>query len=75
MARRSENELRVNDRVVASEDLSGIPAGTPGKIILKNGVVEHRYRVFFDVGGPNGTDVGNVSGSVLQRVDRKGNLK
>lgn len=73
MARRNDNELEVHDRVVASVDLEGIPAGTPGRIILKNGISERRYRVFFEVGGPNGTDVGHVSGSVLTRVDRKGN--
>lgn len=75
MARRSENELKVHDRVVASIDLAGVPAGTPGKIILRNGLAEYRYRVLFEVGGPNGTDVGHVSGSVLSRIDRKGNAK
>lgn len=75
MARRSENELKVHDRVVASIDLGGVPAGTPGRIILRNGIVEPRYRVLFEVGGPNGTDVGHVGGSVLSRIDRKGNAK
>lgn len=72
---RKDNNLKVNDRVVTNVDLNGIPAGTPGRVILVNGIADRRYRVWFDVGGPNGTDVGHIPASALTRVDRKGNPK
>jgi hypothetical protein len=73
MAKRSGNELRVHDRVKNTVDLPGVPMGTMGKVILKNGFRWIRYRVWFDTDGVNGTDVGTLDRSVLQRVDRKGN--
>lgn len=71
----------VKDRVVSRVDLPGVPAGTAGRVILKNGLDRPgsdqfewiRYRVWFDDGTPNGTDIGSLSRDVLQRVDRKGN--
>lgn len=80
MAKRTGNELLLHDRVVATVDLPGVPAGTVGKVILLSGW-DHgdgrdwqRYRVLFAVGGPNGTDVGSLSRGILQRTDKKGNV-
>lgn len=80
MAKRTGNELLMNDRVVTAVDLPGVPAGTPGRVILRDGW-DHgdgrdwlRYRVLFPVGGPNGTDVGSLSRDVLRRTDRHGTI-
>jgi hypothetical protein len=53
--------LLFHDKVVAAEDLVGVPEGTPGKVILKNGFRWIRYRVLFE----NGTDVGSLDRSQL----------
>lgn len=80
MAKRTGNELLLHDRVIATVDLPGVPAGTPGKVILLNGWDRAdgrawaRYRVLFDIGGPNGTDVGSLSRGVLLRTDKLGNI-
>jgi hypothetical protein len=44
-------DLRIGDRVKATVDLIGVPAGTEGKVILANGFNWLRYRVLFDNGG------------------------
>ena len=43
-------------RVVATEDLRGVPEGTPGNVRIPVGLTWLRYRVTFD----NGADVGSV---------------
>ncbi|MFN8052997.1 MAG: hypothetical protein U0Q22_16245 [Acidimicrobiales bacterium] len=73
MAKRSGNELLLHDRVVSTVDLPGIPAGTPGKVILKNGFDWVRYRVLFETDAPNGSDVGSLQRDTLQRIDKHGN--
>lgn len=50
-------------KVVAVTDLPGVPAGTPGKVILSNGITWKRYRVLFE----NGRDLGSLDRSVLAR--------
>lgn len=50
-------------KVVAAADLPGVPAGTPGKVILANGITWKRYRVLFE----NGRDLGSLDRSVLAR--------
>lgn len=72
MAKRTGNQLELHDRVVNTVDLPGVPAGTRGKVILKNGFSWIRYRVLFDIGGPNGLDVGSLNRDVLTHVDKKG---
>ncbi len=42
--------FRVKERVEAAEDLSGVPAGTPGTVIQVTGLEWIRYRVHFDNG-------------------------
>jgi hypothetical protein len=59
-------ELRTNDKVVASVDLPGVPAGTPGKVILANGFNWFRYRVLF----ANGQEVGDLDGRNLTPTGR-----
>ncbi|MEY2967577.1 MAG: hypothetical protein RIQ64_204 [Actinomycetota bacterium] len=46
--------LRIGDRVIATVDLDGVPAGTAGKVILANGFNWQRYRVLFANGGELG---------------------
>ena len=74
MATPPENQLKLRDRVVSTVDLPGVPAGTPGRVILRNGFEWVRYRVLFETDEPNGTDVGSLDRSTLQRIDKKGNL-
>ncbi len=47
-------DLKLGDKVRATEDLQGVPAGTEGKVILANGFNWQRYRVLFSNGGELG---------------------
>ena len=50
-------DLKMGDRVEATVDLeAGVLAGTPGKVILANGLNWQRYRVAF----VNGIEVGDL---------------
>lgn len=55
------DELKVKAKVVAAEDLVGVPAGTRGRVTLKNGFRWIRYRVEFD----NGVGIGSLDRSQL----------
>jgi hypothetical protein len=59
--KRDGDKLLFHDKVVAAEDLPGVPAGTPGKVTLINGFRWIRYRVYFD----NGADIGSLDRSQL----------
>jgi len=59
-------DLRVGDRVVASVDLPGVPAGTEGKVLLANGFNWQRYRVLFD----NGVEMGDLDHRTLAPAGR-----
>lgn len=59
--KRKGDELLIRDKVVAAVDMPGVPAGTPGKVTLKNGFRWIRYRVRFD----NGADIGSLDRSQL----------
>lgn len=64
MGMASEDDLlRRHEKVVAVEDLPGVPAGTPGVVVLVNGITWIRYRVIFD----NGIDLGPLNREVLAR--------
>lgn len=65
MASNDDGTLRRHERVVAAADLPGVPAGTPGKVILVDGITWIRYRVLFE----NGIDIGSLDRSVLARPD------
>ena len=47
-------DLKLGDKVRATVDLPGVPAGTDGKVILANGFNWQRYRVLFSNGGELG---------------------
>lgn len=65
MADDQQQAFRVKDRVEAVDDeLPGVPAGTPGKIIEVSGLTWIRYRVEFD----NGKEVNLVDGHHLRAV-------
>ena len=49
MAQRNDEVLfKQHGQVVAAHDLPGIAAGTPGKVLLINGLSWVRYRVLFE---------------------------
>ncbi|UDY36945.1 hypothetical protein [Dermatobacter hominis] len=64
MASTTDDELKVRAKVVAAEDLPGVPAGTRGRVTLKNGFRWIRYRVEFD----NGVGVGSLDRAQLVRA-------
>lgn len=68
MAKRSGDTLRRGDRVVAAQDLVGVPAGTPGRVDVVNGFRWTRYWVAFE----NGVRLGSIDGSALTRVNKRG---
>ena len=51
------------DRVVAAEDLPGVPKGTPGTVVTVTGLSWIRYRVRFD----NGREINLLDGRYLER--------
>ena len=55
-------DLRIGDRVKATVDLIGVPAGTEGKVILANGFNWQRYRVLF----ANGAELGDLDGRQIE---------
>jgi hypothetical protein len=68
VAKRTGDQLRRGDRVVAGEGIPGVPPGTPGRVNLVNGFRWVRYWVTFE----NGVSVGSLDRSQLVAVDRKG---
>jgi hypothetical protein len=58
-----DNEFRRNERVVALQDLVGVPVGTAGRVLLVDGLSWIRYRVLFE----NGVDIGSLDPRVLAR--------
>ncbi|MDZ7733048.1 MAG: hypothetical protein U5R31_07950 [Acidimicrobiia bacterium] len=56
MAKADDGSLERHQKVVAAADLPGVPAGTPGKVILVNGFSWIRYRVAFE----NGRGIGSA---------------
>lgn len=64
MATTKDDELKVRAKVVAADDLPGVPAGTRGRVTLKNGFRWIRYRVEFD----NGVGIGSLDRSQLVPV-------
>jgi hypothetical protein len=58
--------LRMHDKVVATVDLPGVPAGTEGKVLLANGFNWLRYRVLFT----NGVELGDLDGRNIEPTGR-----
>jgi hypothetical protein len=65
MARRKdEQKFKRHQKVVAAVDLRGVPAGTPGKVQIVNGLTWIRYWVVF----ANGAEVGQLGNDDLITV-------
>jgi hypothetical protein len=62
-ARIASIELKRHEKVRANIDLPGVPAGTPGKVLVVSGVTWMRYRVLF----ANGVEHGLLDGRHLVR--------
>ncbi len=58
-------EFRRKQTVVAREDLPGVPAGTPGTVLVSVGLTWERYRVLFD----NGVEIGSIDPAKLATPD------
>ncbi len=63
----SGGNYRENDRVAATDDLPGVPAGTPGTVLMVTGLSWIRYRVAFD----NGVELNLLDGRHLAPAARK----
>ncbi|MFZ6004836.1 MAG: hypothetical protein ACOYXM_12995 [Actinomycetota bacterium] len=62
-ARIASIELKRHEKVRANVDLPGVPAGTPGKVLVVSGLTWTRYRVLFE----NGVEHGLLDGRHLVR--------
>jgi len=62
-ARIASIELKRHEKVRANIDLPGVPAGTPGKVLVVSGLTWMRYRVLFG----NGVEHGLLDGRHLVR--------
>lgn len=56
-------QLKRHEKVRANIDLLGVPAGTPGKVLVASGVSWMRHRVLFD----NGVEMGMLDGRHIVR--------
>jgi len=63
----ADTEFKRRDRVVAAEDMPGVPEGTPGTVVMVTGLSWIRYRVSFD----NGVEINLLDGRYLRPADRK----
>jgi hypothetical protein len=63
----ADTEFKRRDRVVAAEDMPGVPEGTPGTVVMVTGLSWIRYRVSFD----NGVEINLLYGRSLRPADRK----
>lgn len=63
MVTASAPAFKPHDKVVATEDLPGIPKGTKGTVILIGGIDWIRYRVQFE----NGVERGMLHGHQIER--------
>ncbi len=65
MARKNETPVyRKRQKVASARDLPGVPAGTPGRVVLIGGYSWVRYRVAF----ANGVELGMLSAPDLTTV-------
>ena len=63
----ADNEFAHKDRVVAAQDLPGVPEGTPGTVLTVTGLSWTRYRVQFD----NGYEHSLLDGRYLKPAKKK----
>jgi hypothetical protein len=65
MAKNSEQPLRKGTKVVATTELRGVPAGTPGVVRMAAGLRWVRYRVDFG----NGVSIGSVDAAQIRPAE------
>jgi hypothetical protein len=58
-------KFKRKQKVVAVNDLPGVPEGTKGKVFYEAGITWFRYHVLFE----NGVELANVDGNDLVTVD------
>ena len=63
----ADTEYSRKDRVVAAQDLPGVPEGTPGRVVMVTGLSWTRYRVRFD----NGPELNLLDGRYLKPAQTK----
>ncbi|HEV2758971.1 MAG TPA: hypothetical protein VGV86_05320 [Acidimicrobiales bacterium] len=63
----ADTEFKRKDRVVAAQDLPGVPEGTPGVIVMVTGLSWIRYRVRFD----NGKELNLLDARYLKPAETK----
>ncbi len=63
----ADTEFSRKDRVVAAEDLPGVPEGTPGVVVMVTGLSWIRYRVRFD----NGRELNLLDARYLKPAETK----
>ena len=59
-------DVRMGDKVRSTVELTGVPVGTAGKVILANGFNWQRYRVLFD----NGAERGDLDARHIEPIGR-----
>jgi hypothetical protein len=62
-----DTQFSRKDRVVAAEDLPGVPKGTRGTVVMVTGLSWIRYRVRFD----NGYELSLLDGRYLEPGGKK----
>ena len=63
----ADTDFARKDRVVAAEDLPGVPEGTAGRVVMVTGLSWIRYRVGFD----NGVELSMLDGRYLKQDSTK----
>jgi len=63
----ADTEYVQKDRVLAAQDLPGVPEATPGRIVMVTGLSWIRYRVRFD----NGVELNMLDARYLTPVDSR----
>lgn len=58
--------LKMNDKVLSTAEIHGVPIGTEGKVLLANGFNWLRYRVLFE----NGMEVGDLDHRNIEATGR-----
>lgn len=67
----ADTEYSRKDRVVAAQELPGVPEGTPGRVVMVTGLSWIRYRVGFD----NGVELNLLDGRYLRPAEPKKKAK
>ncbi|HUF97395.1 MAG TPA: hypothetical protein VMM60_04640 [Ilumatobacter sp.] len=59
-------DLKIGDRVRTTAEVTGVPVGTEGRVMLANGFNWQRYRILFD----NGEEIGHLDHRQLEPIGR-----